>query len=209
MDNGFVAQVGGAHYQSEYQHWDWAIDIRLGYLESAATKYITRWKGKNGVQDVEKGISYLKKAQAGFLAQSLTVQGMPRYSNTCLMLNRGLAEQARELTDRFMKLNGLTVVEREFMLTVVRWRNYNDLDDAIRVAKLILEMANNAAQLGDVPQAAQGAGQATAGAQQAHSLPQQAAGGTPAPRFTSSRSVGIINRVNHPVPYGYQGDGDE
>lgn len=56
-------QVGGDHYQKkEYQHWDWVCDINLHYLLGCATKYVARWRDKNGVQDLEKAIHYLDKA---------------------------------------------------------------------------------------------------------------------------------------------------
>ena len=61
--SNFVKQVGGDHYEGKYQHWDWCDDCRVPYLESAATKYIQRWRDKNGVEDLEKAISYLKKAE--------------------------------------------------------------------------------------------------------------------------------------------------
>lgn len=56
-------QVGGDHYQKkEYQHWDWVCDINLHYLLACATKYVARWRDKNGIQDLEKATHYLDKA---------------------------------------------------------------------------------------------------------------------------------------------------
>lgn len=69
-----VDQVGGDHYAGDYQHWDWAIDTQLPPMEYAATKYITRWWKKNGVQDLDKARSHLVKLkgtaarQPGWLA---------------------------------------------------------------------------------------------------------------------------------------------
>jgi hypothetical protein len=56
-----VEQVGGTHYNAEYQHWDWAAETQLGYLEGNATKYVSRWRKKNGVDDLKKALSYVKK----------------------------------------------------------------------------------------------------------------------------------------------------
>lgn len=57
-------QVGGDHYQKkEYQHWDWVCDINLHYLLGCATKYVARWRDKNGVQDLEKALHYIDKAE--------------------------------------------------------------------------------------------------------------------------------------------------
>jgi len=54
-------QVAGDHYRSGLQHWDLVAHNKMGYFEAQITKYITRWKKKNGVQDVEKSIHYHEK----------------------------------------------------------------------------------------------------------------------------------------------------
>jgi hypothetical protein len=60
-------QVGGDHYSgSEYQHWDYATDLKMGHLEGAATKYLARAGNKAGatrVSDLEKVEHYLEKLQ--------------------------------------------------------------------------------------------------------------------------------------------------
>lgn len=54
-------QVGGTHYNTEYQHWDLVEAIEMPYLEGNATKYLSRWRKKNGVQDLEKAKHYIQK----------------------------------------------------------------------------------------------------------------------------------------------------
>lgn len=54
-------QVGGDHYKSEYQHWDFVPDVGVNYLLGTASKYVTRWRKKNGIQDLEKAIHYIDK----------------------------------------------------------------------------------------------------------------------------------------------------
>jgi len=55
-------QVGGDHYKgSDYQHWDFANDIKMLYLPGVASKYVARWRKKNGVEDLEKAVHYLDK----------------------------------------------------------------------------------------------------------------------------------------------------
>jgi len=56
-------QVGGDHYVRDYQHWDFVIDTGMHYLLGCATKYITRWRKKNGLEDLKKPIHYLAKAE--------------------------------------------------------------------------------------------------------------------------------------------------
>ena len=55
-------QVAGDHYKkAKYQHWDFAADNRLGYFEGQITKYVTRWREKNGIQDLEKALHFADK----------------------------------------------------------------------------------------------------------------------------------------------------
>ena len=56
-------QVGGGHYQGEYQHWDFVCDVNMHYLLGCATKYLVRWREKNGVEDLKKAIHYVEKAE--------------------------------------------------------------------------------------------------------------------------------------------------
>ena len=56
-------QVGGDHYKAEYQHWDLMIDLETPCPVVYATKYVYRWRKKNGVQDLEKAIHCLQKAE--------------------------------------------------------------------------------------------------------------------------------------------------
>ena len=55
-------QIGGDHYKADYQHWDWVDDIGLHYYLAAATKYISRWQKKNGIQDLRKALHFITKS---------------------------------------------------------------------------------------------------------------------------------------------------
>lgn len=56
-------QVGGAHYRQEgtIQHWDFANSQGMDYFQGQITKYVTRWKKKNGIVDLEKAKHFLDK----------------------------------------------------------------------------------------------------------------------------------------------------
>lgn len=56
-------QVGGTHYQRDYQHWDFVADTNMPYHLGCATKYVSRWLEKNGMQDLEKSTHYIIKCQ--------------------------------------------------------------------------------------------------------------------------------------------------
>jgi hypothetical protein len=55
-------QVGGSHYKDKaIQPWDYIIANDLGYLEGNVVKYVSRWKNKNGIEDLKKAQHYLAK----------------------------------------------------------------------------------------------------------------------------------------------------
>ena len=54
-------QEGGIHYQLPIQPWDFIVANGIGYLEGNCIKYLTRWKSKNGIQDLRKAQHYLAK----------------------------------------------------------------------------------------------------------------------------------------------------
>jgi hypothetical protein len=55
-------QVAGNHYVNQYQHWDMAAEFfGPGYFKGQVTKYVTRWRKKNGVQDLLKAQHFMEK----------------------------------------------------------------------------------------------------------------------------------------------------
>ena len=55
-------QVGGSHYQCDYQTWDFLADAHgIPYHIGNAIKYIQRYRSKSGLQDLEKAIHYIDK----------------------------------------------------------------------------------------------------------------------------------------------------
>ena len=55
-------QIGGSHYkQFKYETWDVIIDWDLGYLDGNAVKYLSRWRHKNGIEDLKKARHYIDK----------------------------------------------------------------------------------------------------------------------------------------------------
>ena len=70
-------QVGGAHYRGSVQHWDIVAQHDLDYFQGQITKYIMRWKKKNGVQDLEKALHFLEKYIEISRASLITDDGHP------------------------------------------------------------------------------------------------------------------------------------
>ena len=55
-------QVGGAHYgKVGRQHWDVVADFGLDYFQGQITKYVMRWRDKNGIEDLRKAQHFLEK----------------------------------------------------------------------------------------------------------------------------------------------------
>lgn len=55
-------QVAGDHYRRQrIQHWDYVAANGLDYFQGQITKYVSRWRDKGGVQDLEKAMHFLQK----------------------------------------------------------------------------------------------------------------------------------------------------
>jgi hypothetical protein len=55
------SQVGGDHYRSGVQHWDYVVANGLDYFQAQIIKYVTRWRKKGGVEDLDKARHFLEK----------------------------------------------------------------------------------------------------------------------------------------------------
>lgn len=57
-----IIQIGGSHYKdNEIEPWNYIFANGLGYFEGNVVKYVTRWKDKGGIADLEKARHYLDK----------------------------------------------------------------------------------------------------------------------------------------------------
>lgn len=55
-------QVGGNHYGgAKIEPWDYIAAQDMGFLEGNIVKYVTRYKKKGGLQDLQKARHYLDK----------------------------------------------------------------------------------------------------------------------------------------------------
>jgi hypothetical protein len=56
-----------SHYESSnpdvpaIQMWDYALSQNLGFFEGNIIKYVSRWRQKGGVQDLQKALTYLQR----------------------------------------------------------------------------------------------------------------------------------------------------
>jgi Protein of unknwon function (DUF3310) len=120
-------QIGGTHYRGgEYQHWDWAVENNLGYLEGQLTKYVSRWRKKNGAQDLEKALHYTDK-----LIEVVTARhGHTPLRNALPVVNLSLVTGTYELESDEIQIFRLVA-------------SYRDLEDLnilrVLIEKLLME----------------------------------------------------------------------
>ncbi len=127
-DNANTIQIGGDHYKTEYEHWDFVENNGLGYLEAAATKYVTRWRHKNGIQDLEKALHYTEKLM------ELHRRGK--------RLPRGVAPM--ENITRFCTFNKLDSTECMVIQHLSSWCRLDDLERATLLIKMLMQEARDA-----------------------------------------------------------------
>ena len=61
MDNALEKQVEGSHYKDlPIQPVEYIYANALGYFEGNVIKYVSRWRKKNGLADLEKAKHYIE-----------------------------------------------------------------------------------------------------------------------------------------------------
>lgn len=116
--NANTRQVAGSHYQAGIQHWDYVLRALAGrYLEGNITKYVTRHRKKNGLQDLQKAMHYLDKLIEEHRAGRVSV------------LTHG--EIGFPMHD-FVAQNGLNTTEAYIVKRLAHWYRLDHLE-AVRV----------------------------------------------------------------------------
>lgn len=115
-------QVGGGHYQGGiYQHWDFVLENHMGYLEGQITRYICRWRNKNGQQDLQKALHYANKLWEAALHDQVDFKP-PRRALSLLLM---------------MQLYRLTPEETEVFRLAAEW---STIEALVRIRELIQGM---------------------------------------------------------------------
>src|SRR5262245_9404072 len=115
------------HYASEYQHWDLAIAIPMGYLEGCSTKYVIRWRKKGGMDDLHKALHYLDKLIETFVPKPI-IRSLSR-------------SEIQYEVSRFAHLNNLSIIEEEYIQLLCTYRLEDDLRRARQVLEDIIDLA--------------------------------------------------------------------
>ena len=126
-------QVGGGHYRTVkkdgVQHWDYCVVVNVPNLEYAATKYLTRWYKKNGLQDIQKAVHYMEKRIESFRNHVGIVKGANR--------NQGLF-------NRYIEDNQIPHHEREVIDLIMHWKGVDQLEDILSRLQNLLNTAEEA-----------------------------------------------------------------
>jgi len=62
MGTANETQIGGTHYKTGgEEHWDRVHRLGLDYFQGQITKYVERWRLKNGTEDLHKARHFLDK----------------------------------------------------------------------------------------------------------------------------------------------------
>ena len=109
-------QHGGTHYKkAKFQHWDLINKNRIGYLEGCSSKYVSRWKDKNGAEDLWKASHYIDKLIECYHDYDYRATGFAPDSDLNL----------------FFEDNKITNVNEIQAITLVcQWRTLNELEQA-------------------------------------------------------------------------------
>ena len=60
MTSSLIKQIGGNHYSKlAIQPVEYITKNKLSYLQGNVIKYVTRYKDKNGLQDLQKAKHYI------------------------------------------------------------------------------------------------------------------------------------------------------
>lgn len=89
-------QVGGQHYKVPgLQHWDLSVLFGWDPFQYQITKYVMRWRDKNGLIDVEKVVHFAQKYVEEIKAGRVTVeQRLPTLPRDCWLELLGVAPHA-------------------------------------------------------------------------------------------------------------------
>lgn len=130
-------QVAGNHYAGTYQHWDFVNEALCGcYMEGQITRYVSRWRKKNGVQDLQKALHYTDKLlemEASGAAESFNDRR-----------TEAEADMAMAATMRFTNSAELLPREQEIMHLCATWTSRQELVEVRNLLLLMISEATNA-----------------------------------------------------------------
>lgn len=139
-------QVAGTHYSAEdkskFQHWDFVHKALCGqYLEGCASKYVSRWRHKNGLADLEKCQHYIEKLLWEFTRRDRIF----RKSMDTLHFEASGSAQGRQYAllavEEFAHYQQLTDTEKDICRILATWSNAEELQQALSLLHPLIDHA--------------------------------------------------------------------
>ena len=126
-------QVGGSHYRTrtDMQHWDLMAAHGVGYLEGQASRYVFRWRKKNGIEDLQKARHFLLKIIEVHLRQKVKESPRVPLENTVL----------------FVQANKMHPVDGAIFAMILTWQNLQDVQRCIEQVDKLLAAAETEKQI--------------------------------------------------------------
>jgi hypothetical protein len=141
MNSANETQVGGDHYKIGYEHWDFTIEaLENRYLEGSITKYVSRHRKKNGVQDLKKAQHFVKKLTESYargIVKPIAISAPAKISKIM----------------RFSNDAKLTLNEHDVITICASWANVADLNRIGKLIAILIEQAERRERLVDAKKA--------------------------------------------------------
>lgn len=126
-------QIGGNHYKTSLEHWDFVVLNNLNYLEGNGSKYLSRAEKKAGLQDYQKALHYIQKLREVHAAWQARMGILRHVVRDVLLRNLPWAPAwarrggpADRLSD-FLTYNNVPEVPGQVIEYLSNWKNADDL----------------------------------------------------------------------------------
>lgn len=137
-------QVGGNHYKlMPFQPIEFSYLAGLNFLEGCVVKYITRYKNKNGLNDLEKAIHYCRVIQE-FEYLRYKSGWWSIIANLMHHLKRKFIGKwnfyhRRKITNEFCTKNNLSTHQIFIIYTIIDHDCENDLESIVQLIENMIE----------------------------------------------------------------------
>ena len=114
-------QIGGSHYKSKFEHWDLVEETGMGYLEANCSRYVVRWRAKDGLEGLKKAHHYARKL--------LEVVATGKRVNKAMIGTRKDNDGKLLRGAEFCQINSLTKTETDVVLRLINWQTSDHIQE--------------------------------------------------------------------------------
>lgn len=134
-------QIAGTHYKTDYQHWSMLPALGYGpeYFIGQATKYLTRWRKKNGLRDLLKAQHFIEKLAE--LVEERGAKFLPYgHVKDDLDLQGIVTDHMRSHLDYYFKVNDVDRESTVICLCVMFANSKIMLEEAVQECQALAEI---------------------------------------------------------------------